>query len=231
MKKSGCLKCDSQSIICKGRRGIRQRLQCKDCSFNFQDAYCYKKYRPKDDLLLKRLYCEGLGIRSLSRVMGYSPSVIVRRILDLASRITKPIYIQDNQIYEVDELWTYVGKNDSSHYVWIIYALNRQTNEVMDCVIGSRTKENLGKVIHTVKSMNPNKIITDKLNTYPNLIKPFRHDTHRYRNNHIERANLTLRTHIKRLQRDTICFSKSLKMLQATILLYLDFHNWRMTLR
>ena len=215
-------------VIRKGKRGAKQRFQCKECGSNFQSSYSYKKYHVKDDLLLKRLYCEGLGIRSLSRVMGYSPSAIIQQILKIASTITKPIYNQNNQVYEVDELWTYVGKNTSSHYVWISYALNPRTNEVIDFVVGSRTKENLRKVIQSLKRMNPKKIITDKLNVYPNLIKPGRHDTNRYANNHIERANLTLRTHIKRLQRNTICFSKSLKMLQATILLYLDFHDWKM---
>ena len=105
MEKPICLKCDSKTIICKGKRGIRQRFQCKSCGFNFQDTYSYKKYSVDDDLLLKRLYCEGLGIRSVSRVMGYSPPSIIRRILQLASRITKPIYCQYNQVYSLSENW------------------------------------------------------------------------------------------------------------------------------
>ena len=71
-----------------------------------------------------------------------------------------------------------------------------------------------------------NKIVTDRLNIYPNLITPINHDTRKYRNNRIERCNLTLRQHIKRLSRKTICYSKSNLMLEATFKLYLFWNNW-----
>jgi IS1 family transposase len=151
----------------------------------------------------------------------------MRQILNMASIITKPIFYENNQVYEVDEMWTYVGKNRPSNYCWITYAINRRTGCVIDVVIGSRSKENLKKVIDSVKMYNPKKIVTDRLKTYPNLIKPTEHDTKRYSNNRIERANLTLRTHIKRLFRKTICFSKSKKMLEACVLLYMDECKWR----
>ncbi|HEX8493561.1 MAG TPA: IS1 family transposase, partial [Pyrinomonadaceae bacterium] len=37
--------------------------------------------------------------------------------------------------------------------------------------------------------------------------------------------NLNFRTHLKRLQRRTICFSKSTEMHEALIKLYIDQHN------
>jgi hypothetical protein len=43
----------------------------------------------------------------------------------------------------------------------------------------------------------------------------------KFRNtNHIERKNLSLRTHLKRLNRRTICFSKSLVILSACLRIY-----------
>nr|WP_262709366.1 IS1 family transposase [Tamlana fucoidanivorans] len=41
-----------------------------------------------------------------------------------------------------------------------------------------------------------------------------------YKTNRIERNNLNLRTHLKRLSRKTICYTKSLKYLEATLKLY-----------
>ena len=38
--------------------------------------------------------------------------------------------------------------------------------------------------------------------------------------NHIERHNLTIRTHIKRLTRRTICFSRKAIMLYAVLKIY-----------
>lgn len=223
-----CNHCASESLSKKGKIGIKQRYQCKTCLKYQQDIYSNSRFDSKDDLKIKRLNAEGVGIRSMSRILGYSRGTIIRRILFLASKVTKPIYSENNQIYEVDEMWTYVGKNDPSCYSWITYAMNRRTRCIIAVSFGSRNKTNLKQVIDSVKAHNPQKIVTDKLITYPNLVKPISHDTTRYSNNRIERGNLTLRTHIKRLFRKTICFSKSQKMLEACVLLYFDFYYWKL---
>lgn len=228
MNLNKCGNCLSNNTICKGKRGKTQRIKCKNCGKCGQAQYIYKLYNKRDDFMVKKLNAESVGIRSMSRILGYSSQTIIRRILYLRSLITKPHYCELNQVYEVDELCTYIGKNDPSYYCWVTYGLNRKTGDIIDISIGSRNKDSLGKVITTLKSMSPKKIITDRLNTYPNLVKPIEHDTRRYANNRIERANLTLRTHIKRLSRKTICYSKSLKMLEACILLYLDFKYWNL---
>lgn len=221
-----CRYCTTGCCIRKGKRGIRQRFKCLNCNKHQQDGYSYKLYDNKDDKKIQALNAEGLGIRSMSRVLGYSVSTILRRCLHLASEVIKPVYCEYNQVYEVDEMWTYIGRNRPENYSWISFAINRSSCSVIDISFGSRTSENLSKVIQTVKAQNPRKIITDKLGAYPNLIAPIEHDTRRYTNNKIERTNLTLRTHLKRLSRQTICYSKSQKMLEACVLLYLDYHYW-----
>ena len=218
----------TESLIRKGKIGIKQRYQCKNCGKYQQDIYSYKRYNLSDDKKIKVLNAESVGIRSMSRILGYSCGTIIRRILYLRTTISRPVYLENNQVYEVDELWTYVGKNDPSHYSWVTFAINRRTRCIIDVAFGARNKKNLKQVIDSVKAQNPKKIITDKLITYPNLVKPTEHDTNRYSNNRIERGNLTLRTHIKRLSRKTICYSKSQKMLEACVLLYFDFHDWKL---
>ncbi|MBL1281081.1 MAG: IS1 family transposase [Fluviicola sp.] len=222
-----CNYCSKNTLICKGKRGINQRYQCKNCGKYQQDFYSYKLYNSQDDKKIKILNAEGVGIRSMSRILGYSQGTIIRRIQHLASKVIKPIYSANNEVYEVDEMWSFVEKKKPSNYCWITYAINRRTHEVIDVSFGSRSKENLGKVIRSVLSYKPKKIVTDKLNTYPGLIPSELHDTTRYANNRIERSNLTLRTNIKRLSRKTICFSKSKKMLEACVLLYFDYHYWK----
>uniref|UniRef100_UPI00166D2F5C IS1 family transposase n=1 Tax=Aquaticitalea lipolytica TaxID=1247562 RepID=UPI00166D2F5C len=68
--------------------------------------------------------------------------------------------------------------------------------------------------------LQPDKIYTDRLNVYPSLIPKSIHRRFQYCTNKIERMNLTLRTHIKRLSRKTICFSKSEKYLEAHLKIY-----------
>jgi insertion element IS1 protein InsB len=63
-------------------------------------------------------------------------------------------------------------------------------------------------------------IKTDRLNIYQALIPAKLHISNAYNINYIERNNLNLRTHLKRLGRRTICFSKSLLMLTACLRIY-----------
>jgi len=222
-----CTHCNSENLVKKGKVGIKQRYRCKSCNRYQQDLYSYRRYKVTDDQRIKLFNAEGVGIRSMSRILGYSPNTLIRRILYLAAKVTRPVSCEYNQVYEVDELWTFVGDKDPSHYCWITYAINQRTRSVIDIAFGSRSKNNLKKVIDSVKMQDPKRIVTDKLIAYPNLIKPHVHDTRRYANNRIERCNLTLRTHLKRLARKTLCFSKSQKMLEACVLLYLDYKYWR----
>nr|WP_299117406.1 IS1 family transposase [uncultured Winogradskyella sp.] len=68
--------------------------------------------------------------------------------------------------------------------------------------------------------LKPNRIYTDGLNIYPGMIPEVIHKQFQYCTNIIERHNLTLRTHIKRLSRKTICFSKSKIYLEAHLKIY-----------
>jgi len=87
-------------------------------------------------------------------------------------------------------------------------------------MVGRRTRENISKVISSVLELNPKQIATDRLRTYGNLIPKRIHETRKSCTTVIERNNLTLRTRLKRLSRKTICFSKSLEMLEAILKIY-----------
>lgn len=222
-----CRYCSSDCIK-KGVRNHKQRYQCKVCGKYQLENYSYRLYDEKDDRLILAYNAESTSISSMSRLLGYSKQTIIRRIIFLASRVARPLISEFGQTYEVDEMWTFIGKNRPENYAWITYAMSRKTKRIIDVVVGSRTSDNLRKVINKIKILHPKKIITDRLNVYPNLVFPEEHDTERYQNNKIERNNLTLRQDIKRLNRKTLSFSKSLKMLESTILLYFFWHNWQM---
>lgn len=142
-------------------------------------------------------------------------------MLQIAKVIPQPKIIEGFQEYEVDELQTFVGSKNNRQY--IIYAINRKTKVIIDYVIGTRTKENIRKVTEKLLMLNPTRIFTDKLNIYPTLIEKQRHIASAYKINHIERFNLNLRTHLKRLSRKTICFSRSIEMLMASLKIYFHF--------
>lgn len=61
----------------------------------------------------------------------------------------------------------------------------------------------------TVLLSEAKKIFTYGYDLYNSLIPEEIHRKAKYSINHIERNNLGIRTHLKRLSRKTICFSKS----------------------
>ena len=211
-----CKECHSECIHKgKSRKGI-QRYFCKSCKCYKQVLYVYQSYKVSDHQI-KQYVKEGLGIRSMARLLKISPTTVLRRILRISMQI-KPPMIGMGKDYEMDEMRTYIG--NKTRLFWIAYGLDRATRDVVSFNIGKRSNKTLRVVSETLILSNPGKIYTDKLINYRGLIPPEIHSTKQYSINHIERMNLTLRTHLKRLNRRTICYSKSLPMLSACLKIY-----------
>jgi insertion element IS1 protein InsB len=90
----------------------------------------------------------------------------------------------------------------------------------VDFSIGSRTLKTVKRIIDTVLMAGAVKVYTDKLNLYGSLLPQCIHSTKQYSINHLERKHLSMRTHLKRLARRTICFSRSRAMLEACVRIY-----------
>ena len=213
-----CKYCN-QTCIKKGWYKTKQRYQCKCC--NKYQLFVYKYEREKIDTSQIVLFTiEGMSISSIARIMKVSKTTVQRRLLVAANKLQKPNTQETAQEYEVDELCTFIGNKRDYNYTYITYAINRHTRQIVDFAIGSRSKEMISKVINKLLSLSPAKIYTDKLNIYSTIIPKFLHCNTTRKTNHIERKNLTLRNHLKRLSRKTLCYSKSINMLNACFGLY-----------
>ncbi len=212
-----CPYCNGFSIKYGKSKMQKQRYKCKECQKTYLLNYSKIAYIPDMNNKIVSYIKEGCGIRSIARLLHISCTTVLRRILYIAQNTNKPPVIL-NKTYEVDELCTYIGNKQNRK--WLVYALCRENRQVVDFGIGNRTKNTLSKVISTLLLANAYKIYTDKLTIYQNLIPYSTHNTTLRATNHIERMNLTLRTHIKRLNRKTLCFSKSVIMLSACLSIY-----------
>ncbi|MEO6302270.1 MAG: IS1 family transposase [Bacteroidia bacterium] len=217
-----CLLC-SNKCIKKGFQRALQKYFCKCCKVYQQKTYKYRICRYEDEKMITKLNNEGVGISGIARITGMSKANVINKIKLIGSKITKQLITEEQQEYEVDELQTYVQNKNERCY--IMYALNKNTRQVVDFMIGNRTKENINKIISKLIALKPKMIFTDRLNIYPLLIERRIHTTIIYKINHIERFNLNLRTHLKRLTRKTICFSKSKVMLENCLKIYLKDAN------
>ncbi|MNU55780.1 IS1 transposase [compost metagenome] len=213
-----CRKCKSQTIVKNGKSKLGiQRFYCKNCHHSFPEDYHYGSCRVSNEQIILLLK-ESCGIRGIGRILEISPNTVIRRILKIARTAKRSAPISLGQSYQVDELFTYVG-NKNNRFC-IAYSFNPENKEVIDLVVGRRNKTNLTKIISTLLLADAKRIVTDKLNIYEELIPKEIHSTKNRGINHIERQNLTLRTHLKRLNRRTICYSKSLAMLLAVVKIY-----------
>ena len=193
----------------------KQRFKCKCCKRKQQHEYLYHACESEINHKIKKYIKTSSGIRDIASLCRISTTTLMKRILEISYKITPP-NITANMVYEVDEMKTYVGRKQD--HIWLVYALSREDKSVACFSVGPRTNATLNKVVG--KLSNAKRIYTDKLRQYKTLIPSSIHKTTNRGTNHIERHNLTIRTHIKRLTRRTICFSRKIAMLYAILKIY-----------
>lgn len=205
---------------CKAGRQAngQQRYYCKACKKYQQKEYKYNAYCQHIEVMIPRLVNNSVGIRGISKVLKVAINTVISSIRRIAGKINKPAIPINRKSFEIDELRTFIG-NKSNQY-WVAYVLCSETKKVIDFIVGKRSKRTLKMVVNTALYSGVQAIKTDKLNIYQALIPPQRHISKAYNINYIERNNLNLRTHLKRLSRRTICFSRSIAMLTACLKIY-----------
>ena len=103
----------------------------------------------------------------------------------------------------------------------MVSAYCRESKKIVRLSVGSRTYKTLNRVLISLQLSQAKKIYTDKLKHYRYLIEKSIHSTKTRVTNHLERMHLNYRTHLKRLHRRSIGFSRSLLMLISIVKIYL----------
>lgn len=217
MENVSCPDCKTYSIK-SGFQNGKQRYKCKVCNKRFQLDYTYQAYKKDINNLIKSLLKESCGILSISRVLNISCGTVLSRILKISKQIKIPYFNMLGCKFEIDEMWSFIGSK--KNVTWITYAIEQKTKNVIDFFVGRKTKDTIRPLINKVLLLQPSRIYTDRLNIYPSLIPKEIYKRFQYCTNRIERMNLTLRMHIKRLSRKTICFSRKQEYLEAHLKIY-----------
>lgn len=102
-----CLKCSSGNVCKNGKMNGMQRYRCKDCGYN------YTKGRNSKDKALKRfaleLYLEGLGLRSIGRLLKVSHVSVCNWIRQYGKSLDLLQNEHEVCVTEIDEMHSYVG--------------------------------------------------------------------------------------------------------------------------
>lgn len=214
-----CRYCKTTCVKAGKNNNGKQKYYCSTCKKYQQKEYQYQAYKITTDERIILYIKNSCGIRSIGRLLNISTTTVMKRIRLIASSLSSNYSGDKGGIYEMDELHTFTGYKKNEQ--WLIYAINKGTRQVVDLLVGRRDKENIRKIVNKVLAYHPRKIFTDGLNIYPTLIDKTIHQPGRYITNRIERLNLTFRMHLKRLSRNTICYSKNVDMLEACMKIYL----------
>ena len=110
-------------------------------------------------------------------------------------------------ICELDEQWSFVENKARQQWHW--YAYKTKADGVLAYTFGPRTDETCRELPEFLK---PGMITRDNRSSYTREMPQDKHLVGKIFTRRIERNNLTLRTHIKRPARKTICFLRSLEI-------------------
>jgi IS1 family transposase len=130
-------------------------------------------------------------------------------------------------VLELDEVWSFVLKKASKHWVWI--ALCRQTRQVVAYVVGDRSAKTCRRLwLKIPESFRQAHCYTDFWEAYAKVLPETQHTAVGKESGetaHVERWNLTLRQRLARFVRRTLSFSKSSVMHEACLRLFIHRYN------
>ena len=113
-------------------------------------------------------------------------------------------------ICELDEQWSFVENKARQQWHW--YAYKTKADGVLAYTFGPRTDETCRELQEFLKPFSAGMITRDNRSSYTREMPQDKHLVGKIFTRRIERNNLTLRTHIKRPARKTICFLRSLEI-------------------
>jgi insertion element IS1 protein InsB len=219
-----CPDCSSLNIVKNGKTAQqKQRYLCKDCRRQFIRNYTYLGCIEAVRALIVPLTLNGAGIRDIERVLLVSRHTVLETLRTAAAQVTAPTVPRRVRALELDEFWSFVRSKRQQRWTWL--AFDRVRRAVVAFVNERRTDAACQKLLQQLAGCQVSRYYTDDWQSYKKLLPAKQHQVGKEQTRHIERHNLNFRTHLKRLQRRTICYSKSPEMHDAVLKLYIEHSN------
>ena len=113
-EKPPCPKCQSIEVVKNGKVQRKQRYKCKSCSLQF--TRLTPRGRPaQEKAMAVTLYTLGLSIRAIARLIGVSPTAVLKWIKTFAKTHYEKPAPGDAIIVELDEMWHYLVSKKTSY--------------------------------------------------------------------------------------------------------------------
>jgi len=217
-----CPKCKSKNFRKDGIVKSRQRYFCKDCKNRFTVEQIGKPHNLKKDALI--LYLEGLGFRSIGRVLHVSHVAVFNWIKSFGEKLDEFRNPSEIQVMELDEMHTYIGQK--KNYCWIWISVDRNGHRFVNCEVGTRGTETGEKLWEKIQEYATGIVCTDYWKAYEDFVPKEQHVQTKKETFTVEGYNSLFRHFLARLRRKTKCYSKAKYMLVHSIkLLMFKWNN------
>jgi insertion element IS1 protein InsB len=125
---------------------------------------------------------------------------------------------------ELDEMWSYV--RSKAHPRWLWHAIDHHTGKVLAYVFGRRKDTVFLELKGLLEPFGITRYFTDGWGAYERHVEAEQHTVGKANTQKIESKHINLRTRIKRLVRRTICFSKTERMHDVVIGLFINRYEF-----
>jgi insertion element IS1 protein InsB len=121
---------------------------------------------------------------------------------------------------ELDEMWSFVGKKATPR--WLLHAIDHHSGKVLAYVFGRRKDKVFLQLQALLEPFDIRRFYTDGWGAYERYVDAEKHTVGKEHMQKIESTHINLRTRIKRLVRRTICFSKTERVHDLVIGLFIN---------
>jgi insertion element IS1 protein InsB len=121
-------------------------------------------------------------------------------------------------------MWPYVAKKSPPRWLW--HAIDHHAGKVLAYMFGRQQDDVFLKLQHLLAPFGITRFYTDGWGAYERHLDPEQHQVGKENTQKIESKYINLRTWIKRLMRRTICFSKTERVHDLVIGLFIHRHEF-----
>jgi len=187
-----CPQCLAANVVKNGKKSTgEQNYLCKKCKKQFQREYvywgCYKHVK----LMVISLLVNGCGVRAIARVLKISTGCVLRTLVKAGELVN--IRPRKNHYHkvQVDELYSFVGSK--SKKVWIIYAYDVESKEILAMTAGKRSSKQVRDLMKRLVGIEVDFWCTDLWSSFSEVFPEDKHLRGKKFTKAIEGVNTALR--------------------------------------
>ncbi len=217
-----CPECGSHHIRKNGHRRGKQNHICVPCGRQFIDTYTPRGYSSGMKRLCLRMYVNGMGFRGIGRSVGIAHTSVINWVRQVGERLPH-VYLPDvtPQVGELDELETFVGRKRNKVWIWTV--VDHFRPGILGWIVGDHSAETFKPLWQTVAFWHCFFWVSDGNPVYPKFIPEGDQIVSKTYMTRVEGENTRLRHYLARLHRKTLCYSKSVEMLEHSIRLLIHY--------